>query len=647
MKRITIGLLLLLAGAVKTAQAVGGDVNPELFPVIISTYSAIPAEIAEQGPEVPASVSVEAPAQLPPPPEPPQAPPLTEPASSLPVIPEVSSPLPAAIPTVEISLSTAVPESPVPAAVPPPLVAESIVQTAAIPAPPVVKTLPALKPLSLDLREMDIVDVLKMLSRQSGINIVVARNVAGRVTAFFNNVEFWEAFRTLLSTRDLAYAKEGDLIQVMAAADYERLYGVSFAKTTTLHVIPMSHIKARTAKAELEPVKSKVGMITVDELTNSLWVDDTPEYIAKIKERLASIDVPQVYKVFRLNFATAEDLLPKIASLASKDTGNLQVDKRSNTIIVQDNPARVKEIEDIIQAFDVRHRAVLIEAKIVQVTLNKSFQWGINWQGINWSAVLDKIHGYHLTGQVVQNLLQVPLETVNGPNVTARGITASVGIVEKPNFNAVVNFLNTVGNTNLLSSPRVMALDNQEARIHVGSKVAKITRTLVNPGSNGTNPITTENVEFLDVGVKLAVTPSIGNDGTITMKVKPAVSSVESTITTSEGSSIPVIRVSEAEASLVVKDGITVVLGGLIEDSRAKTDTGVPILSKIPLLGYLFRSRDKSQVKTELVIFLTPHIVTGETVSPEAQERFNLEPTGAPKKKRGFFRRLFGKKNRP
>jgi general secretion pathway protein D len=189
-----------------------------------------------------------------------------------------------------------------------------------------------------------------------------------------------------------------------------------------------------------------------------------------------------------------------------------------------------------------------------------------------------------------------------------------------------------------------MALNNQEAKIHVGSKVAKITRTLLNVGSTTSNPVTTENVEFLDVGVKLAVTPSIGDDGSITMKVKPEVSSVENTITTSEGSSIPVIRVSEAEASLVVKDGITVVLGGLIEDAKSRTDVRVPVLGSIPIIGALFRSRDRTRLKTELVIFLTPHIITGDAVSPEAQTKFDLEPDGTPQPKKGFFQRHFGRK---
>lgn len=490
---------------------------------------------------------------------------------------------------------------------------------------------------------MDITDVLKMLARQNNLNLVIGKNVSGRVTVTLNQVEFWQAFRMILGTRDLAYSQEGDLIYVMTSSDYERMYGVPFLKKTQLKSYPLKSIRASTAKGILETLKSKVGTITVEETSNTVLVEDTPESLALIEQKLAGIDVPLEMRVIRVNYASVEEIQPKIASLVSKDIGNLQVDKRSNTIVVQDNPMRVKEIADVVQAMDARDKTVLIEAKIMQITLNKQFQMGINWQGVNWTQLFEKLNGYHITGNLVQNLQLVDPQTVRGNNVTATGITAQIGILEKPNFQTVINALETVGTANLLSSPRITAMNRQEAKIHVGSKVAKITRTLINAGSTTTSPITTENVEFLDVGVKLAVTPVITDENTVLLKVRPEVSSVENTITTNDGSSIPVIRVSEAEASLVVKDGITVVLGGLMEDSKSRTQNQVPFIGRIPLIGMLFRNKQKSSLKTELVIFLTPRIVNGDLVSPEAQTKFDLQPDGQPKK-RGFWKRLFRRK---
>ena len=534
----------------------------------------------------------------------------------------------------------ATPEPPVSlAASSPPVVVEATLASASL------TSMPIYKPLSLDLREMDIVDVLKMLARQEDLNMVIGKNVSGRVTVSLTNVDFWQAFKTILNTRDLAYSQEGNLIEVMTSSDYEKQYGIPFVKKTERQTFSLIAVTAAAAKAALEPLMSKVGTITVDEASNSITVEDTRDNLNVLSEKIPKLDVSQELRVFRLNYASVEDIQPKIVSLVSKDFGNLQIDKRSNTIVVQDNPVRVKEIADIIHAMDVRDKTVLIEARIIQLTLSTEHQMGVNWQGVNWSYIFNALNGYHVTGNLVQNLQLVNQQTVTGTNVTAPGITAQVGVLEKPNFQAVVNALNTIGTTNLLSCPRIMALNGQEAKIHVGSKVAKITNTLINAGSTTSAPIVTETVDFLDVGVKLSVIPIISDENTITMKVKPEVSSVQSTITTSDGSSIPVIEVSEAEASLVVKDGITVVLGGLMEDSKAKTDNDVPFLGRIPLLGALFRSRDKTEQKTELVIFLTPHIVSGDSVSPEAQDQFDLQPNGDPKPKKGFFRRLFGMKS--
>ena len=359
----------------------------------------------------------------------------------------------------------------------------------------------------------------------------------------------------------------------------------------------------------------------------------------QMQEWVSKFDIPQEMRIFRLNNATADDLQAKIIPMISKDSGSLQVEKRTNSLIVQDNRTRLEEIADVIHAFDIRDKAVLIEAKVLQIIFNKNVQ-----TGVNWSSIVNKINGSNLTGSLTQNLQLVPLASVTPP-VSASGLTAVGNIPGDLNLNFIVNLLNTIGKTNLLSSPRVAALNHETAKIEVISKVAKITSTVLNAGSTTTQPITTTNVDFIDVGVKLAVTPTIGDDNMIMLKVKPEVSSVENTITTSDGSIIPEIRLSQAEASLMVKDGVTVVLGGLMEDSLQDTDTYVPFLGRIPLIGMLFRSRNKTKVKTELVVFLTPHIIDGEVVSPEVQGKLAIDAGGKPAKKKGFWRRLFGRRD--
>jgi general secretion pathway protein D len=183
-----------------------------------------------------------------------------------------------------------------------------------------------------------------------------------------------------------------------------------------------------------------------------------------------------------------------------------------------------------------------------------------------------------------------------------------------------VEALETVGETNILSSPRIMAVNNQEARILVGSTEPYVTSTTTTPSSGPTT--TAESVNFIDVGVKLYVTPTIHEDDFITMKIRPEVSSVTSNLTTSNNNTIPIVETSEAETVVNVKDGVSVIIGGLIKEEAINTTKKVPLLGNIPILGMAFRSTNNSKSKTEIVIFLTPRIVSGDVEDQEQLAAF-------------------------
>ncbi len=505
-----------------------------------------------------------------------------------------------------------------------------------------------IKPITLDLKNMNMVEVLKILSKHSGQNIVVGDGVKGKVTVFLKKVEFWEAFRIILESRNMAYVEENDILKVMSSRAYEKLYGVPYGKKTVVETVSFQHIQAETAKTLLEPFKSKVGKFIVNETNNSLIIEEAPDQLEAMKSLIKGFDAALETKVFKLNYTTVEDILPKITPLVSKGFGHVQSDKRSNTVVVKDNPERVKEIQDMITAFDVPHKAVLIEAKIVQVVLNDDFQWGINWErAFHYQRNIGNAYSGALTG----NSQLLPLETVSrntstGEKTSVPGITAHIMSLSGLQIQGTLNFLQTMGNTKVLSSPRIMALNNQEANILVGTKVPKITKTISNVGNVNSNPITTDNVEFEDVGVKLHVTPTIGDDEFVTLKIKPEITALESTITTTEGSSIPIIRTSEAETSVLVKDGVTVLIGGLMEDKKSDMKSGVPLLSKIPILGLLFRSQDTKTQKTELVIFLTPRIVTGEENAVVLREHLTDQELKELRKKEKREKRKEKRKNK-
>ena len=183
--------------------------------------------------------------------------------------------------------------------------------------------------------------------------------------------------------------------------------------------------------------------------------------------------------------------------------------------------------------------------------------------------------------------------------------------------------MDTVGKTNILSNPRITVINNEEAKILVGSSEPYVTSETTTTASGPTT--TAESVNFIEVGVKLFVTPTIHGDGYVTMKIKPEVSSRTGSITTSTNNEIPVVETSEAETTVMVKDGVTIVIGGLIKEQDIRTVKKVPLLGDLPFLGFAFRNENKSIEKTEIVIFLTPRIISGDIQSQETISLQNKE----------------------
>ena len=260
------------------------------------------------------------------------------------------------------------------------------------------------------------------------------------------------------------------------------------------------NIKALPASKYLESVKSRVGKIIVYEFNNSLIAIDTRESIDKMKSMARTLDQERETKVFTINYAKAEEIFAKLAPISTKEIGDIQVDKRTNRILVEDFPDKIRDMEKVVQTFDGQHRTVLIEAKIVQVTLSNKFQMGVNWEHVFKSRIQDQL----APGDIKANFTILPTGGL--------GVTANLGSLADNNFTALIQLLETAGKTNLLSSPRITALNNESAKILVGTKEAYVTTTITTPG--GGAPVTTaEQVNFVDVGVKLYVTPNIGEDG--------------------------------------------------------------------------------------------------------------------------------------
>ena len=516
---------------------------------------------------------------------------------------------------------------------------------------------------TLDLRDMDINDVLKLLASKSGLNIIAGKSITGRVTIFLKNVEVHNALTIILKANDLAYMEDGNVVQILTEAEYEQMTGHKFGVNNESAVIALHSLKASDAMALLNQVKSTSGKIIADDQSNSIIIEDVPARIEKLREYIEQIDLPtqeKVYQlkyasveglaaklqemstpkigtvksdgstnkifikdtteklkqmdafisqidvarktqVFQISYAKADDLAKTVAPLLTKDIGTLQYDTRSNTLIVTDVPPKIDEIKVVVSSLDRNDKEVLIEAKIVQIDLTDEYQMGINWEKILPNAehaVVDLKNNFSLAGSVT------PVST------------ATIGTLDRDGYNVVLQMIATLGNSRLLSNPRIAVINNQEARILVGTTTPYVTDSTTTPATGPT--VTAETVNFIDTGVKLHVTPKIHDDGFITMKIKPEVSNIPKSITSGNNNQIPVVDTSEVETTIRVKDGVTIIIGGLIKNELKHTQNKIPLLGDIPFLGKAFRNESRKANKTEIVIFLTPHIITGDVqVNPD------------------------------
>jgi general secretion pathway protein D len=369
----------------------------------------------------------------------------------------------------------------------------------------------------------------------------------------------------------------------MTQRDYELLYGDRFQDKKRAKIIKLRFAKAADLSRALNQIKTNVGRIVVDENSNTLSLIDAPEKIKEMEDFINKADLPLLTRVFQLNYAPADKLSAKLQESVTKGIGSIKIDERTNKIVVTDYPQQIEEISRIIEAFDEKTPQVLIDAQIVEVSPKDEFSMGVDWD-------------YWLKKNVrLISALPAPALTSAStiPNILAFGIAAkdpagaAVGATDQ--YKSVLDLLRIIGETKILSSPRIMALNNQEAKILVGTKEAYITSTTSQAGSGST--VTSQTVNFVDVGIKLFVTPTINRDDFVTIKIRPEISSATRTNITSEGqvTQIPIVTTSEAETTIMVKNGTTIMIAGLKKDKREKEVRKVPV-TRWPKLSWLYLS---------------------------------------------------------
>ncbi len=445
-----------------------------------------------------------------------------------------------------------------------------------------------------------------------------------------------------------AHGGSNTIIAADTAANLNRLLKIlrriDTAGASTIEVLPLQHANAEELARVLQPafsgaqdgkrIAGKSLTIAADQRTNSLLVSGDQARRLELRALVAHLDTPireeSDTEVIYLRYAVAADLLPILQSLGQKlglseeeksrnkqarvkgaqaPLFDIQADDNLNALIVHAPPKRLRAVREVIERLDVRRSQVLVEGIIAEVSDTISRELGVQWQT---SLDSDGTYaGANLPGKDSGGLLQFP----GDPFQLAEGLT--LGYLKGANIHILLRAISNDGDSNVLSTPTLMTLDNEEAEIVVGQNVPFVTGQFTNNNTTPDNPFQT--VQRQDVGVLLKVKPQINEGGTVRLDISQEISSIDTT--TQAKASDLITNKRSLKTTVLVDDGDVVVLGGLLSDRHKRSVSKVPLLGDIPIIGNLFRNTRVSAEKTNLMIFLRPRIVTDR----EAGKRLTRE----------------------
>lgn len=508
------------------------------------------------------------------------------------------------------------------------------------------------------------------------VRVIPVRNVA--VQDIVDVIKPLVQEKTILnvdSTRNILIAS-GTPNELGRVMDMVSVFDVDVLKGQSFGLFPLAHVEPETIIKELEEIFRKEGkegesnffrFIPVERLNAVMAITHQAGYLKDIENWIFRLDRANTasgggVNVYRVQNVDAEELAAtlneiftgaakkeksakvapgeKAAELTNKapekqnvpktstPTGEAEVanvgevriisDVANNSVIVVATPQEYEVILPVIKQLDLLPLQVLIDATIVSVKLTDSLKYGIQWFLDHGGSSISSGNDAATLGSIA---------TASAAAFTSGGLTAiyNSGVV-----NALLSAQANKGNVNIISSPSLMVLNNQEAKINVGDQVPIQTGTLGSVvGSGGTTGATTaiqSSIQYKDTGVTLEVTPRVNANGMVIMEIKQTVSSAVKTETGVNTS--PTIQKKEIESSVAVQDSETIVLGGLIDNNNSNAIGGIPWLNELPWIGPLFGNTDRENIKNELVILITPRVVKSKQDSRLISDEFKRKLTG-------------------
>lgn len=405
---------------------------------------------------------------------------------------------------------------------------------------------------SLEFREADIKDVLRAIGQENHLNIIIREEVKGKVTLSFKNVTLDEALGAILKNQNLWASKTGSIMTV-----------------------------ARPIAPEGE-------------------------------EDLVTRMIP-------VNYGRAKELQESMRSILTKK-GTISSDVRSNNLIVKDNPENVEKIASLVKTLDTKTPQVMIEARIVEASTNFTRELGIQWGGSYVNGNYRANGGAYKVNST--DTFLTPLTggigasgapfAVNLPATVGPGMGGAIGlsyanIANNLLLDLQLSAMQDTGKGKILSNPKILTLDNKEAKISSGTEILIPTATLVSGGTTSggtaTGTSATSGVTVIEAKLELVVTPHITPDHQILMHIKTEKKEPDYS---RQIQNIPPLTTRTAETDLLVKNGTTVAIGGVFTKNESVAENGIPWLADLPIIGWFFKKETKGDQQGELIIFITP-----------------------------------------
>src|SRR5579872_937842 len=378
--------------------------------------------------------------------------------------------------------------------------------------------------VNLDVKNADILDVLKLLANESGQNIVATQNVKGTVTLSLHDVPLSTALDLIVRTNGLDYRKMGNIYVVGTSSDLNSEFGTAGQEATQTVAFP-------------------------------------------------------------IKYANPADLAKQLATVIPPTSFN--IDPRTDTVIVSGTPDIIQSARNFLALSDVPAPQVVFEVKVLDVTHDGNLNVGTQWVGTSPFDLFENCLACPPSG------ITVPVTTISGNSIGPQPFTRNPLFIQ-----GQINYLISHNDATVLANPRVAALDNQQASLLVGQTYPLV---YYDPRSGQFQ------AQYIDIGVKIIITPVVNTDGYITTTMHVERSSIVGLV-----QQFPILDNRKADSILRVKDGDTIVLGGLLDDESTASVSKVPLLGDIPILGAFFKNVQKTTTHQEVGFLITPHILNGQ-----------------------------------